>query len=161
MRARSIARPSPWLFAAVYALHLLDEGLVAGGLPHWSTQNGFHFTSLNWLSVNAVSICLFGAAASLVDRGTWPSWVLVSLAVHIALHAVVHLGASAWWLSLSPGTITGVLPGLPLAAWTLCWARHALDRRLAVRAAILGMLTFQAPWDLLVRLLFGLQFRTA
>ena len=91
-----LSRPSPWLFVPVYGLHLLDEGLVAGGLPHWATEHGFHFTPGNWLPVSAVSFVLFSAASALVARGTWPSWLLVSLAVHLLLHALIHLGASVW-----------------------------------------------------------------
>ncbi len=152
-----ISSPAPWLFAVVYALHLLDEGTLAGGLAHWSTEHGFHFTIENWLFVNAVSICLVIAAVTLVTRHTLPSWVLVSLSVHITLHAFAHLGASLWWWSLSPGAITGLLLALPLAIWGLRWGRRALEPRAFVRAALIGAATFQAPWDLVVRLLFGLR----
>ena len=71
-------RPAPWPFAAVYALHLLDEGTLFGGLAHWSTSRGFYFTIENWLLANAVSIGVVIAAVYLVTRDTWPSWVLVS-----------------------------------------------------------------------------------
>lgn len=83
--AHAASRPWPWLFAIVYALHLLDEGLVAGGLPDWST-----------------------------------------------------------------------VLALPLATRTLRWARAALPRRLLLGAALCGMASFQAPWDLLVRWVLGL-----
>lgn len=154
-------RPWPWLFVVVYGLHLLDEGLVAGGLPQWATEHGFHFTTLNWLSVSIVSFCLFSASAWLVARQTWPSWVLLALAVHITLHALAHLGAAIWTLSLSPGMLSGLILALPLAIWTFLWAKHALGRKVLVFSSILGVATFQAIWDVLVRLVFGLQFWTA
>jgi hypothetical protein len=160
-RATTPMRPWPWLFAVVYGLHLLDEGFVPPGLPRWSTEHGFYFTIQNWLSVSVVSFSLFSASVWLVARRTWPAWVLVALAVHITLHALAHIGASAWTLSISPGMLSGLILALPLAAWTFRWARHALQRRVLVRAAILGAASFQAPWDLLVRLLFGLRFWTA
>jgi len=151
-------RPNAWLFAAFYALHLLDEGLVAGGLPAWSTQRGFHFTWANWLSVNALSFGLVITAVALVARERWPSWVLVSLAVHIALHALMHLGATAWGQALSPGAVTGTLLGLPLVVCTLRWGGRELERPVMIRAVLIGAASFQAPWDLLVRLVFGLPF---
>ncbi len=156
-----ISRPAPWLFAAVYALHLLDEGTLFGGLAHWSTRHGFHFTIENWILANAVSISVVVVAVYLVARDTWPSWVLISISVHIALHAFAHAGASLWWWSLSPGAITGLSLALPLAIWSLRWGRRAFEPRAFVRAVLIGAATFQAPWDLLVRFLFGLRVWTA
>jgi hypothetical protein len=148
--------PGPWLFAVVYGMHLLDEGMVAGGLPRWSMEQGFYFTTWNWLSVSSLSFVLMTAAVWLVARGTWPRWAMVAMAVHLTLHALVHLGASIAWLSLSPGAVSGVVLALPLAAWTFRWASHVYPRRIVVRSALLGAATFQAPWDMLVRLIFDL-----
>ena len=153
-------RPWPWLFVVVYGLHLVDEGLVAGSMPQWATERGFHFTTQHWLSVSIISFCLFSASVWLVARRTWAPWVLVALAVHITLHALAHLGAAIWALSLCPGMLSGLFLALPLAVWTFQWARHAFSRKVLVRACILGVATFQAIWDVLVRLLFGLQFWT-
>lgn len=152
--------PPSWLFALTYAMHLLDEGLVAGGLPRWSTAHAFQFTFVHWLSVSSISLVLFSGATALVARRVWPSWVLVSLAVHVSLHALVHLGASVWWLSLSPGTLSGAALALPLAFFTLRWGLHALGRRTFVRAVAIGAVSFQAPWDLTVRLVLGLPIWT-
>lgn len=151
-------QPIPWLFAGVYVAHLLDEGLFAGGLADWSTARGFHFTIENWLFVNAASVCLFTLAVALVARNRWPSWVLVSLSVHIALHAFAHVGASLWWRAISPGTLSGLALALPLAVWCARWGWQTLEPRTLARAAAIGAATFQAPWDLLVRLVFGLRF---
>ena len=48
---------------------------------------------------------------------------------------------------------------LPLASWTLRWSGDEYDRRVILRAALIGAATFQAPWDLLVRWLFGLPIK--
>jgi hypothetical protein len=154
-------RPWPWLFAVVYGLHLLDEGTMSGGLAHWSTEHGFYFTAQHWLSVSSISFCLFSASTWLVARGTWAPWVLVALALHISLHALAHLGATLWYVSICPGALSGLVLCLPLAAWTFLWAQHALSRKVFVRSAILGAATFQAPWDVLIRLVFGLPFWAA
>jgi hypothetical protein len=159
-RESAVKRPWHWIFPIVYGLHLLDEGLVAGGLPRWSTEQGFHFTMQNWLSVSIISFFLFTSSVWLVARQTWPSWVLLALATHMALHVLTHLGASAWWSSISPGTLSGLLLVAPLAVWSGWWGMHALSRGTLVRAAIIGAATFQAPWDLLVRFIFGLPFGT-
>jgi hypothetical protein len=156
-----ISRPAPWLFAATYALHLFDEGTLYGGLAHWATVHGFHFTIENWVFANAISIIVVVSAVHLVARDTWPSWVLVSISVHLTFHALAHAGASLWWSSISPGAITGLLVALPLAIWCLLWGWRALKTRTFVRAVLIGAATFQAPWDLLVRYLFGLRFWTA
>jgi hypothetical protein len=152
-----MAAPRPWLFATVYALHLLDEGLAPPGLAAWGMAQGYYFTFGHWLSVSLLSFVLFGGALWLVARGTWPPWVLVALAAHVALHALLHVGASLWASSLSPGTATGVLLALPLAAVTFEWGRAELRRPLLLRALLLGAATFQAPWDLAIRLAFGLR----
>lgn len=141
----------------MYGLHLVDEGTLSGGLARWSTEHGFHLTIQNWVFANAISIFLVIIAVHLVTRETWPSWVLVSISVHLAGHAFIHAGASFWWWSLSPGAITGLLLALPLAVWCLLWGWRALERRTFVRAALIGAATLQAPWDLLVRFLFGLR----
>jgi len=160
-REGAAKRPWLWVFPLVYGLHLVDEGLFAGGLPRWSTEHGFHFTLQNWLSVTAISFVLFTGAVWLVARRTWPSWVVLALAIHMTLHALVHVGASAWWLSLSPGTLSALILVVPLVLWTAWWAWRVLSRRERVRAAIVGVLTFQAPWDLLLRFIFGLPFAAA
>ncbi len=156
----TISRPAPWLFTATYALHLFDEGTLSGGLAHWSTSHGFHFTIENWVFANAIAISFLITAVYLVTRDTWPSWVLVSISVHLSLHAFAHVGASLWWWSLSPGAITGVLLALPLAIWCLCWGWRAFEPPTLARAALIGAATFQAPWDLLVRFVFGLRVWT-
>lgn len=156
-----ITRPAPWLFAAVYALHLADEGMLSGGLAHWSTEHGFYLTLGNWVFANLLSISLVITSVLLVARGTWPSWVLVSISVHMILHAIAHAGASLWWWSLSPGALTGLFLAIPLAVWCLRWGRSAFERGTFIRAALIGAATFQAPWDLLVRLLFGLRIWSA
>ena len=155
------ASPPPLLFALAYGIHMLDEAFVSGGLPRWSTANGFHFTIANWASVSAASFALFSGAAWLVARATWPRWVLVALAVHVSLHALAHLGATVWWSSLSPGALSGLFVLLPLAAWTGRWAHGALDSRTLWRSALLGAATFQAWWDLLVRWIFGIPLWTS
>ena len=156
-----ISRPAPWLFAATYALHLFDEGTLSGGLAHWSTEHGFHFTIQNWVFANVVSISAVIIAVYLVARDTWPAWVLVSISVHLSLHALAHTGASLWWWSVSPGAISGVLFALPLAIWCFRWGWRAFEPRILIRATFIGAATFQAPWDLLVRFLFGLRVWTA
>ena len=153
-----MTHPWPWLFAIVYGLHLLDEGLLPPGLPAWSTERGFYFTTAHWLSVSLVSFVLFSGSVWLVARRTWPTWVLVALAVHITLHALAHLAASVWGRSLSPGAVSGLVLALPLAVWTFRWAWLEFSRKAIVLSALLGAASFQAPWDVAIRLLFGLRW---
>lgn len=149
--------PAPWLFALIYGLHLLEEGLLPPGMVRWSNDFGYSFSFEHWFVVSSASFVLFSGASWLVARGSWPSWVLVALATHIGLHGLLHLGASVWVRSVSPGTLTGILLALPLSVWTFRWALQELDRKLLLRSALLGAATFQAPWDLMIRLAFGLE----
>ena len=148
-------RPPLWIFPVVYGLHLLDEGLVAGSLPRWATQHGFPFTVQHWLLVSSISFVVFCAAVALVARGVWPRWLLVSLAVHVSLHGLAHLGASVWMLSLSPGALSGAALALPLGLWTFSWATREFERRLLILGIAIGAISFQAPWDIAVRLVLG------
>ncbi len=159
--AEPAAAPRPALFVAVYAIHLLDEGLVQGGLAAWSTRNGFHFSIENWVFVNVVSMLVVTTAMLQVARGRWPSWLLVSMAVHLLLHAAIHVVATVLWQSLSPGAVSGVLVAAPLAFVTLRWGWRSLDSRSLILGSLVGVLSFQAPWDLLVRVLFGLPLWSA
>ena len=154
-------RPAPWLFALVYGLHLLDEGLLPPGLARWANDLGYPFSPEHWLAVSSASFVLFSAALWLVARRTWPSWVLVALATHIGLHGLAHLGASVWAGSVSPGMLTGLFLALPLSVWTFRWGQQVLDRKLLVRSVLVGAATFQVPWDLMIRLAFGLEIWVA
>jgi hypothetical protein len=158
-RESEVTRPSPWLFALAYTLHLMDEYLVPPGLPGFAVEQfNFYFTEQHWLIVNAISLAAFWGAVGLIARGTWPSWVLVALATHLCAHGTIHLVASVLVLSPSPGLASGVALSLTLCVWTLLWAARTLDRRDFVRAFAIGLVTFQAPWDFFVRLVFGLRW---
>ncbi len=157
-----VAQPRPWLFALAYALHLADEYFAPPSLAPWGTEHfNIYFTKSMWLAVNISSLILFLTTVWLVARRTWPSWVLVTLAVHMSLHALMHGLASAWAASASPGLSSSLLLILPLAAWTLLWARGTLDKRVLLGSGILGIATFQPPLDFLVRLAFGLRWSAA
>jgi len=154
-----VARPWPWFFSLVYTIHLLDEYLAPPGLPQWTVERfNFYFTEQHWLIVNVISLSVFWTVVWLVARGTWPSWVLMTLATHIFAHATVHSVASAWAVSLSPGLSSSLALSIPLAIWTFVWAARTLDTRVVVWSFLLGLATFQAPWDVLARLVFGLRW---
>lgn len=93
-----ISAPSPWLFAFVYAVHLVDEGGVAGGLPAWATAHGYLFTLRHWLWVSSISLLLFSTSVWLVSRHTWPSWVLVaeSASHGVLVAAITNDGEREW-----------------------------------------------------------------
>ena len=96
--------PSPWLFPLVYGIHLLDEYFLPPSLAPWSVEQwNLHFTKELWLAINIPSWLLLTGAVWLVARRTWPAWVLVSLAVNIGLHALMHLVASVGALSTRRG----------------------------------------------------------
>ncbi len=154
-----VSRPWPWFFSLAYTIHLMDEYLAPPGLPQWAVEQfNFYFTDQHWLIVSAISLSVFWTAVWLVARRTWPSWVLVTLATHISAHAVAHSVVSAWAVSLSPGLSSSLALSIPLAIWTFIWAARTLDTSVIIWSSLLGLATFQAPWDGFVRLVFGLQW---
>ncbi len=159
--SEAVRKPPLGLFVATYVVHLLDEIALFGGLPGWGMERGFYFTIENWLIANSIAICLLLVAVFLTSRGIWPAWVRVSIATHLSLHAIIHLCASLWGASLSPGALTSVAFLIPLAIWCFRWARSSFSRRTLTIAVLIGAATFQAPWDLLLRLLLGLPVWTA
>ncbi len=139
------------LYPLVYLTHLIDERFFgAGTATWWAERTGVYFTNSGWLAVNIPSFALMTLAAWLVARRTWPSWVAVSLATHIALHALVRIWGTALYLSLSPGVLTGVALCLPLSIYTWRLAARSLHRTDLLRGAAVGLASFQPVWHTLL-----------
>ena len=136
-----------WLFPLVYGLHLLDERFVGPGVAVWSTQAfGITFTNEAWLAVNVPTFAVLAVATWFVSRGYWPSWVTAALATHVAAHAILHTGASAWAVSWSPGLATSLLACVPLAVATFSRAFVSLTPGQLCRGVLGGVLSFQPLW---------------
>jgi hypothetical protein len=136
-----------WLFPLVYLAHLIDERYFWIGTADFATRYlGIYFTNAAWWLINVPSLLLFTLAVILIVRGTWPQWVAIALATHLALHGLGRIPTSLWTLTIAPGLVTGLLLCTPLAAVTLWRALSVLPRRSFVRGVMVGAASFQPFW---------------
>jgi hypothetical protein len=135
------------LLSIVYSVHLVDERYYSIGTADFATQYlGIYFTNAAWWAVNIPSIILFTLAAALVARGTWPQWVVLALAVHLALHGLGRVPTSLWTLEIAPGLVTGLLLCTPVAAASFWRGRGVLSRSQVLRGLVAGAASFQPFW---------------
>ena len=135
------------LFPVVYLAHLADERWFWIGTADFSTRYfGIYFTNSAWWAINVPSMIVLALATALLARGSWPQWVAIALAIHLALHGLLRVPTSLWTLAIAPGLITGFLLCIPLSAATLWRARRAFSRREAVNGLIAGVASFQPLW---------------
>ena len=144
---RVFSAPVLWAFPAVYFVHLIDERFWGVGTANWATIHGpLYFTNYAWLWVNIPSMLALTLVAALVARGAVPEWAIVALSVHLLLHAVMRIGGTLVFASVSPGLISGVLLCLPLAVWSLARGYRRLSHRALCAGVIAGILSFQPLW---------------
>jgi len=135
------------LLPAVYLAHLVDERYFWIGTADFATQYlGTYFTNSAWWAVNIPSFLLMTVAAALIIRGTWPQWVAVALAVHLALHGLGRVPTSLWTLTIAPGLITGILLCVPFSLATLVRARRVFARQQLALGLVAGIASFQPFW---------------
>ena len=140
-----------WLFPPVYLLHLIDERYFGIGTAEWASHHtGVYFTNSVWLAVNAPSFVLLTLATWLVARRTWPMWVAVALATHLALHAIGRVVGSVVFDSVSPGVVTGVILCLPLAVFAYTRLVRVLSRGQLLAGVLAGVVSLQPLWHALL-----------
>ena len=140
-----------WLFPPAYLVHLLDERFFGNGTAAWATAHmGVYLTNDAWLIINVVWFLLLTLSTWLVSRGTWPQWVVVALATHIAVHSVARVWGSAVFAGWSPGVVSGVTICLPWAVITFARGFRLLPLRQFVSGLVFGALSLQPLWDFLM-----------
>lgn len=143
--ARSDATRVPPLaaFPLSYAFHVIEEAWGGETFPVWASRlSGTSFTREEFIVLNGAAfaaMCLAVAAAS-----QWPRArciVVPTLGTIVAGNGALHVVASLWSGTYSPGVVSGVLLWLPLGAWTLWWAgRTPLALSIGVPSFLLVML---------------------
>ncbi|GEM_PF-6757334 len=143
-----------WILPLVYLVHLLDERIFGDGTAAWATTyGGVDFTNEAWLAVNVASFALLFGAAFATDRRRFPEWVFATLAVHLLLHAFVHVGGTLARPVPFPGVLTSVVLLLPVSLVLLRRAARSLPRARFALGCGVGILTMQPIYDFLLRLL--------
>ena len=144
---RVFPAPVLWAFPPVYLVHLLDERFWGVGTANWATAHGpLYFTNYAWLWVNIPSMLALALVVVLVARGAVAEWAVVSLGVHLLLHAVMRIGGTLVFASVSPGLISGVLLCLPLGVWSMARGYRQLSNPALRAGVIAGILSFQPLW---------------
>ncbi len=132
------------LYPAVYFIHLLDERFYGIGTAAFATRYlGIYFTNFAWWAVNIPWFLGFTASASLTASGRCPDWVAVALATHLALHGVGRVPTSAWFVTIAPGLLSGLVLCLPLAIATFVRAHRTLPRAQVGIGVLVGLASFQ------------------
>jgi hypothetical protein len=80
--------------------------------------------------------------AAVVGIARWTpgaGWILVTLAVSVALNGLLHLAGTIFTRSYSPGVVTGLLLWVPLGLFALRRMRPRLSRPAFAAAALAGI----------------------
>lgn len=133
-------------FPLSYALHLGEEAWGGETFPVWASRwSGASFTHEEFIVLNTAALAAMSIAAASASR--WPEArriVTPALGTIVAGNGALHVVASLWSGTYSPGVVTGALVWLPLGAWTLRWAVGTLPPRHLWAGCALGVLAHAA-----------------
>lgn len=123
--------PPLGLFPVSYALHVAEEAWGGDSFPVWASRlSGTSFSHEEFVALNGVAFAAMCVAVALAAR--WPRIryvVAPALGTIVAGNGALHVVASLWTATYSPGLVSGALVWLPLGTWTLRWAAHTLPAR--------------------------------
>lgn len=102
-----------WLIPVAYLFHLADEYFTR--FPDWFSQLFKVDLSLNnFIIINSIGFTATVLIAVLYSFNKINSFVIAGLGTLFFVNGVVHIVATVFTFSYSPGTITGLLFYLPL-----------------------------------------------
>ena len=145
--------PRSWLylFPPVYFAHLIDERFFGMGIAAWATTHmGVYLTNHAWLIINIVWFLMLSVVAWLVSRGTWPEWVALALATHLAVHSLTRIWGTVVFPGWSPGVVTGVTLGMPWALLIFARGLRCIKPSRVALGVACGVLSLQPLWDFLM-----------
>lgn len=134
------------LFPVSYALHVAEEAWGGESFPVWATRlSGASFSREEFVVLNGVAFAVMCVVVALSVG--WPRIrrvVVPALGTIVAGNGALHVVASLWTATYSPGMVSGALAWLPLGTWTLRWAAQALPARQCWVGCAVGALTHGA-----------------
>jgi hypothetical protein len=108
------------LFPATYALHIIEEYRAGEGFRRWIRRIArIVLSPAQFLSVNAALWVVMTFAVLSVHSLSADGWIVVALAVLVAVNALGHLMGTLVTRSYSPGLATGLGLWTPLGIYTL------------------------------------------
>lgn len=139
-----------WLFPIVYAVHIVEELTGGQGFAAWlNAQTRAHFTTREFVVLNAIGLLAMAAGVVLVRRAKKWRWITTTLAAIAVMNALLHVAAAAATNSYSPGLVSGLALWFPLGAATL-----RLEWRYAQRSTFIKGLIAAAVFHILLAVAF-------
>jgi hypothetical protein len=147
-----MGRPGPWvwLFPLTYLFHAAEELWGGVGFPAWvSAFAGISVAPELFLRLNAMFLMGMVAVVFLARAVPGAGWIVVTLAVSVALNGLLHVAGTLLTRSYSPGVVTGLVLWVPLGLF----AARSMRARLSFpvfRLACLGGIGLQAVISMLL-----------
>ena len=133
-------RAGVWLFPPTYALHFGEEYLAGSGFPQWVERTlGIRFSTIEFVTWNALAFGLMCVAAWLVSRDAKHRFIEIALSIAVLANVVVHVLASLATWTYSPGVVTAITIWMPLGLVRLRHAHEAATRRGRLAGVCLGV----------------------
>lgn len=130
-----------WLFPAVFAVHVAEEGLAGEGFYRWIGRvAGREVAPGTFVAVNLALEAAMVAAVHRATRRDDAAWVAPALGLIGATNGLGHLAGSVATRSYSPGVASGAGLWTPLGVAALLRSRRATPRRAWRRGVAAGLL---------------------
>jgi hypothetical protein len=128
------------LLPVAYVLHLCEEWWGGPGFSAWASVTlGLEVSQERFLLINAVALPIFAAGSIAAVKIARLSWVAAAFASLLLLNGALHLLATLAFATYSPGTFTGAILYLPLAALLLLVMSRSLTRPAFIFAVSIGI----------------------
>lgn len=133
-------------FPLSYALHVSEEAWGGDTFPVWASRlSGASFTHEEFIVLNSAAFAVMCVAVALASQWSQARRIVTpALGTIVAANGALHVVASLWSGTYSPGLLSGALLWLPLGAFTLRWAVRTLPRRQLLSGCALGVLAHAA-----------------
>ena len=107
-----------WLLPSAYVVHIIEEFYGGEGLPMWLSHFiNANISNLDFILINSVAlsiVVLFSFYYSFYKQNNLLFLALISL---FFINGIVHLAASIYSNTYSPGSVSGVLLYLPIGVF--------------------------------------------
>ena len=104
-----------WLIPLFYLLHLSDEYFAGAGFPLWfSGVFNVDLSGIDFIIINSIGFVATVSIVILYNFNKLNSFVIAALGTLFFINGIIHLFASLFTMSYSPGTLTGILIYLPV-----------------------------------------------
>ena len=131
-----------WLFPAIYAIHIAEEGLAGERFYRWIGRvTGREISPGVFAGANLAYEAAMVAAVRQALAREDAAWLVPALGTITAVNGVGHLAGSVVTRSYSPGTVSGVAVWAPLGLFAVVRSRQLLPRPVWRRGIMAGALT--------------------